>query len=183
MERYNYRKALADDIRNYIKYEGIDINEVEESELYDDMFLMDSITANASGSYTFNLWDAEENLCHNLDLLEEACFAFGTDLGDEVKERAEACDVLIRCYLLGEVLSEVLAEMPRYPMVTDLDGETHYRYNGNKEGSYLWMDEFADIEGDKIYFGERRLKRSEVKRMINGEALLEMIKAEEGGRE
>lgn len=51
------------------------------------------MTGNASGSYTFSTWEAEENICHNLDLL------------------AEACDVTIRCYLLGQAIAEALEEI------------------------------------------------------------------------
>ena len=73
------------------------------------MFIDDSITGNASGSYTFSTWKAEENLCHNLDLLKEALQEFGSDLN--YLESPEACDVTIRCYLLGQVLQEVLDEL------------------------------------------------------------------------
>lgn len=119
MERYDYREAMADDIRAYIEeeYSKEEITERLatdrddwETELYDDMMVADSITGNASGSYTFNAWRAEENICHNLDLLGEAVEEFGYG-GDVLKDGAEACDVIIRCYLLGEVLNSVLDEM------------------------------------------------------------------------
>ena len=73
------------------------------------MFISDSVTGNASGSYTFNTWQAEENLCHNLDLLKEACEEFGSDCN--ILESAEGCDVTIRCYLLSSALHEVLDEL------------------------------------------------------------------------
>ena len=118
---YNYKNAVTEDVRKYInnhiedvrKYikenEVTDINEVYEF-LYDDMFVSDSVTGNASGSYTFNAYRAEENICHNLDLLAEACEGFGSDT-DILKNGAEACDVTIRCYLLSDCLHEVLSEM------------------------------------------------------------------------
>ena len=88
--------------------------EVEKSyifdELYDDMWTDDSITGNASGSYTFNTYEAEENIAHNLDLLAEACEAFGSSM-DVLKDGAEACDVTIRCYLLSSALDEALDEI------------------------------------------------------------------------
>ena len=62
----------------------------------------DSVTGNASGSYTFHAWQAEENICHNFDLLSEAIEEFGGKC-DVLKDGAEACDVTIRCYLLSEV--------------------------------------------------------------------------------
>ena len=81
-----------------------------EQSLYDEMFISDSVTGNASGSYTFNTWQAEENLCHNLDILKEACEEFG-DEGTNILESAETCDVTIRCYLLGQLLGDVLDEL------------------------------------------------------------------------
>jgi hypothetical protein len=116
MEKYNYYEAIRDDIKNYIDNEEIkasdfaDIDEIKDS-LYDDLWTADSVTGNGSGSYTFNAYEAEENLCHNWELLEEACDEFCCDMGDEVKRGAEACDVTIRCYLLGQVLSEVIEEL------------------------------------------------------------------------
>lgn len=117
MERYNYYDAMKDDIREYIEdhYTQEEIAERMkdrddfEQELYDDMFVSDSVTGNASGSYTFNTWRAEEYLMHNLDLLGEACEEFGSS-ADVLKSGAEACDVTIRCYLLGQVLNDVLNE-------------------------------------------------------------------------
>lgn len=112
MERYDYRQALMDDIRNYIDENDIKItsenrDDVEE-QLRDSLMNNDSVTGNASGSYTFNTWKAEENLCHNLDLLQDACSEFCCE---PRLDSAEWCDVVIRCYLLGECLSSVLDEL------------------------------------------------------------------------
>lgn len=68
------------------------------------------MTGNASGSYTFSTWQAEEYLAHNWDVLEEACAEFGADMGEEVKKGAENADVLIRCYFLGAAIDKVLPE-------------------------------------------------------------------------
>ena len=116
MEKYNYQQAIKADVRSYIEnnYKKEEIierikNDREdlEEELNDKMWVADEVTGNASGSYTFNTWDAEENICHNLDLLAEAAEEFGGDI-DVLKEGAEACDVTIRCYLLRGAISEVL---------------------------------------------------------------------------
>lgn len=114
MERYDYLEAVKEDVKSYIEEEGIKVtsenrNELEE-QLNDDLFCNDSVTGNASGSYTFNTWRAEEYLCHNLDLLAEACEGFGSSM-DILKDGAEACDVTIRCYLLNQAISEVLDEL------------------------------------------------------------------------
>lgn len=114
MKVYDYRSAVCEDIRKYIKENDVRITsenreEIEES-LREDLWADDSVTGNASGSYTFNTWKAEECLCHNLDLLAEACDEFGSDI-DVLKDGAEACDVTIRCYLLPECISSVLDEL------------------------------------------------------------------------
>lgn len=88
MERYDYLEAIKEDVLNYIN---------------------ENNTGNASGSYTFNAWTAEEYLCHNFELLGEALTEFGCDMS-YLEKGAEACDVTIRCYLLGQAISEVLDE-------------------------------------------------------------------------
>lgn len=106
MEKYNYLENLKEDIKTYIKEN--DITNLDEDSLYDDMFINDSITGNASGSYYCNAWKAEEALAHNLDLLQEACEMFGST---PELNNPEACDVTIRCYLLEQALHEVIEEM------------------------------------------------------------------------
>jgi hypothetical protein len=114
MNQYDYREAVKNDIIDYINDHDVKVTSSNRDEvyeqLYDDMFVSDSVTGNASGSYTFNTWKAEENLCHNLDLLGEALSEFGSDPA-KIMESPEACDVTIRCYLLGEILGEVLDEL------------------------------------------------------------------------
>ena len=115
MEKYNYLQAVKEDVRNYINDNEIKVyssnrEEVEE-QLNEDLWAEDSVTGNASGSYTFSTWQAEENLCHNLDLLAEALEAFGGSTGEALERGAEYCDVTIRCYLLGQAIAEVLDEI------------------------------------------------------------------------
>ena len=117
MKTYNYYDSVCEDIRMWIEdhkewiieKEFADEDELREF-LYDEMFIADSVTGNASGSYTFNTYQAEENICHNLDLLGEACEEFGNGV-DVLKDGAEACDVTIRCYLLSKCLSKVMNEI------------------------------------------------------------------------
>lgn len=118
MTEYNYLQAVIEDVKEYLKneaeYDQEDLlynrSELEEK-LHDDLWINDSVTGNASGSYTFNTWKAEEYLCHNYDELADACFAFGQDVGEAIKRGAEFCDVTIRCYLLGQAISEALDEL------------------------------------------------------------------------
>lgn len=115
MEKYNYLENVKNDVINYIEYNNIEVTEDNryevEQELNDRLFLEDSVTGNASGSYTFSTWKAEENLCHNMDLLAEALEEFGGDVPNAIARGAEYCDVTIRCYLLPRAISEVLDEI------------------------------------------------------------------------
>ena len=113
--RYNYIEAVTADVLDYINENNITVtnetrDEVEQQLNY-DLWACDSVTGNASGSYTFNAWQAEENICHNWDLLAEACDEFGSDAAELLRKGAEACDVAIRCYLLGQAISAALDEV------------------------------------------------------------------------
>lgn len=111
---YDYREAVKDDVLEYINneinFEDFDTLEELEEHLNEVLFTEDSVTGNASGSYTFNTHEAEENICHNLDLLGEALEEFGGGY-DILKDGAEAADVTIRCYLLGECIAAALEEI------------------------------------------------------------------------
>lgn len=113
MEKYDYLSAVEEDVKNYIECE-VDFNDFEDLDelqdyLNDALWADDSVTGNGSGSYTFSTWQAEENLCHNLDLLDEAMNECGG--GDILKDGAEACDVTIRCYLLAQAIGNVAPDM------------------------------------------------------------------------
>lgn len=113
---YNYMNAMTEDIRDYIT-ENINREDYTEDRdgleeyLNDTLWTEDGVTGNASGSYYCNAWKAEEALSHNWDLLAEALEEFGQDGTDVLKEGAEAMDVTIRCYLLGQAIAEVLDDL------------------------------------------------------------------------
>lgn len=116
---YNYLEAMKEDIKEYINNEinladFADRDELESS-LNDDLFTEDSVTGNASGSYTFSRAQAQEYVTDNIDLLKDACEEFGTDdatVGEWfLSEDWEQMDVTIRCYLLGQAISEVLDDI------------------------------------------------------------------------
>ena len=126
MEKYDYMESVREDVRtwianndalkeNYFDENGVWLREDNrsdiEEELNDTLWTEDSVTGNGSGSYTMNTWEAEENLCHNLDLLGEALKEFGCGADYLVNNCADACDVTIRCYLLATAISEVLDEI------------------------------------------------------------------------
>ena len=135
--KYNYHDAVCEDIRDYIISNNIAVTAENRSELEEqlneDLWVEDSVTGNGSGSYTFNTWQAEENLCHNLDLLGEALTEFGCDSDYMAKNGAEACDVTIRCYLLGGCISEVLNELEE---------------DSEEEDSGEWLDLDERVEDD-----------------------------------
>ena len=72
MKTYNYLENVKEDVRNYKIVVTSSNREEVEQELNDTLFVNDSVTGNSSGSYTFSTWQAEENLCHNFELLTDA---------------------------------------------------------------------------------------------------------------
>ena len=127
METYNYLEAVTNDakaaiLENMDMWEWHNREELEEN-ANDWLWAADEVTGNASGSYTFSTWKAEENLCHNMDELEDACNEFGQDIGEAVKQGAEYCDVTIRCYLLGQAISAAIDELEE-------EGKIQYQEEG-----------------------------------------------------
>lgn len=119
MTKYNYMEAVKEDVKNYIDCEinFADFDSLEELEkkLNDELWTEDSVTGNASGSYTFNREQAKEYVLDNMDLLNEMCSEFEIDaetIGQKFLDDAyEWMDVSIRCYLLGAAISEVLDDL------------------------------------------------------------------------
>lgn len=116
---YNYLEAMKNDITEYINNninlaDYADRDELE-SYLNDELFTEDSVTGNASGSYTFSRAQAQEYVTDNIDLLKDACEKFGTDAASVgewfLSEDWEEMDVTIRCYLLGQAIGEALDDM------------------------------------------------------------------------
>lgn len=116
MERYDYEQAVRKDLAEYIRdrarTNGWSADDLEKNRdtLYDDAFVSDSVTGNASGSYTFSTWQAEENICHNSDLIQEVIEEFGAPNADRLYS-AEYWDVSIRCLMLGRVFDDVFEEV------------------------------------------------------------------------
>lgn len=111
---YDYRAALRNDIREAVtEYDlsEFDSRDKAEEYLHEALWIDDAVTGNASGSYTFNTWRAENYLAHNWDLLAEAVEDYGDAGVNILAKGAESCDVMIRCHLLGECLSVVLDEL------------------------------------------------------------------------
>ena len=115
MEKYNYLEQVTADAKEAIlenmEYWSFDNREELEEVVNDKLWADDSVTGNGSESYYFNTWKAEEALCHNWDLLAEACEEFGQDIGEAFKQGVEFCDVTIRCYLLLQAIAAALDEL------------------------------------------------------------------------
>lgn len=116
MNRMDYKEEIENSINEWIeenekeipwwkiKVED-DLRDYLEEELWDE----DSVTGNASGSYTFSNYEAEENVAHCWNLIEEVaeCYGLIPKVSSTWEYGAEWWDVSIRCYLLSEVLSEM----------------------------------------------------------------------------
>lgn len=117
---YNYLEEIKSDIEQYLEdnleYEYSDCTDIDELEerLNDDLFIKDCITGNASGSYTFNRYKAQEYVVDNMDELKDAlenfCIDAETVVDKFINEVWEYFDVTIRCHLLSQAISEVLEE-------------------------------------------------------------------------
>lgn len=114
---YDYYEAVKEDVLKYVEKEvdtdGIDFKELE-TQLYNDLFTEDSVTGNASGSYTFSRAQAQEYVEENKDLIHEMCNEFGCE--ERVKDwwisdDYESIDVSIRCYVLGSAIGSALEEL------------------------------------------------------------------------
>ena len=113
-ERYDYRYQVYSDVKDYARNHYFTITgdqDQDREDLYEQTWAEDSVTGNASGSYFCNAWRAGECLLGNWELLAEACDAFGTDLGEAIRQGEEFCDVTIRCYVLGEAVARVIGEL------------------------------------------------------------------------
>lgn len=120
MKTYSYPQHVKEDIEDYINDEldtgtfGLLVQGDEDTieDIRDTLFNEDSVTGNASGSYTMNTRKAEENLIGNWDLLEEAINEFDLHV-NPIKKGAEWCDSLIRCYLVDWCFTEAIKEITK----------------------------------------------------------------------
>ena len=128
MEKYNYYSHVYDAVlwavKNDYNLNEYNTRDKAEEALHDALWNDDSVTGNGSGSYTFSAWEAEENLCHNWDLLKTAIIDNGINL---IKVGPKYCDIAIRCYLLASSLASVLDDMEK-------NGETPKKWRKDENG-------------------------------------------------
>lgn len=101
-----YQEEVKSDAMEAIK-ENLEYNDSWD-EMYDSLFMDDSVTGNASGSYYFNTAKAAEavsGIIFDSDAVDEFK-AVGYD-GIPTEEGAETCDVITRCICLGLVSGEL----------------------------------------------------------------------------
>ena len=117
--KYNYFEAVKADVKDYIKSEinfadWAENREGLEEELNDSLWVNDSVTGNASGSYTFCRETAKGYVFEDTetvtDALKEFCVDSETIAMKFFHEDWEYFDVTARCYVLGSAIDEVLDE-------------------------------------------------------------------------
>ena len=118
---YNYKEQIRADVREWIdnnkgQLEGLDRADVYDV-VYDSCWVDDSVTGNASGSYTFSRYEARQNFFNDedsekyIDQMIEDVFTTRESVGKAIQESQwELLDVYIRCWLLCDAVSDVLDE-------------------------------------------------------------------------
>lgn len=116
---YNYEYSVKEDVKNYIIENGY-VNKYSDKEeleqlLNEELWTEDSVTGNASGSYTFDRVQASLYVLDNMDLLDEAVEEFQIEsgtIGDRfLSEDWEWMDVIIRLYCLPQAIAEAIEEI------------------------------------------------------------------------
>lgn len=115
-----YLEELKADIKSYIFDNAIELppcedrNEIHEY-LNELLWCEDSVTGNASGSYTFSREKAKEKVLADTGTVMDALEGLGceaAEVGEHfLREDWEWFDVTTRCYLLDTAIYEVLDEM------------------------------------------------------------------------
>ena len=116
---YSYKEQVRADVKEWIEdnkdqIEGLNRHDAFDI-VYDSCWIDDSVTGNASGSYTFSRYEARENFFGDSDseeYLEHMCddgFADSVQIGKKlIASDYEWLDVSIRCWLLCDAVSYVL---------------------------------------------------------------------------
>lgn len=120
MEKYDYRAAISNDLREYIKsnnwleeHSDLDLDDMAET-LNDEVWVCDDITGNG-GMFYDTEEKCEEYICHNLILFFDIAHELDIDFVHETKyfstNPAQYVDCVIRCYLVYECIWEILYEI------------------------------------------------------------------------
>lgn len=119
---YDYTEEIKNDVLSYISdhYTAEDLKDWSRDDLADELndilFTEDSVTGNASGSYFCNSYKAMECVTGDNnaeDYIRDLISEYGLDssaIADHLFDW-EYWDVSIRCYLLGQCISDALDEL------------------------------------------------------------------------
>lgn len=119
MKNYNYLEAVTADVIDFIR-EEVNASDYENREalsefLNDELWICDSVTGNASGSYTFNAYKAKEFVFADTDTVSEALREFCVDaktISEKfISQSWEYFDVTARCYVLGQAIESAIDAM------------------------------------------------------------------------
>lgn len=114
---YNYYEEVLEAVKEAAKNEWTpeafdpapaDLEDYAKS-LNSELWIDDSVTGNASGSYFCNAYKAEKALAGNWELAAEAMECFGDDC-NPFEKGAEWVDVTIRCYLLNSCIADYIEQ-------------------------------------------------------------------------
>lgn len=116
--RTEVREAIEqylEDNEQFINMADFDTPEDFAEWLNDTLWIEDSVTGNASGSYTFNSYEAKEKVFADMETVTEALKEFCCGRSEEVadaflNERWEFLDVTARCYVLGECIADYISD-------------------------------------------------------------------------
>ena len=118
----NYKEEVREAIEQYLEdhEQYINLADLDTADdlfdaVYDDMFISDEVTGNASGSFTFCSFTAKEKVFADMETVTEALKEFCCGQSEEVadaflNERWEFLDVTARCYVLGECLADYISD-------------------------------------------------------------------------
>lgn len=90
----SYVDDVREDTKQYIldEYDASDFEGLSKDKIYerlnDDLWIADSVTGNASGSYTFNTLKAKDIVLSNIEEVSEAYEEFGQaeEFGKDIQE-------------------------------------------------------------------------------------------------
>lgn len=102
-------KEAAEDSYTPEMLEPVDLEDYGEK-LNDALYVDDSVTGNASGSFFCNAYKAEEALAGNWDLAVEALKEFGYNDINALEKGAEWVDCVVRCYVLSQCIAEYVED-------------------------------------------------------------------------
>lgn len=129
----DYRTMVKKDVKRYIA-ENIDIEEYRgrrddlEETLNDDLWTVDEVTGNGSGSYYFSSLKSRDAVLADMETVSEALREFcvsAETIGQKFLEEAwEYLDVTARCYVLGEAIGAALDEIESAGDLDEISEET-----------------------------------------------------------